>query len=149
MDGLNLYEYVRGNPSTLVDPTGQVAPLVVGVVIGVYYFWPDTANAPAPGDRTIPSDKFAGMADAAVAGTAVKVAPPLCKFGLKKAGELLDPKPKPTPRPTKNPNERRPVFEELEPRIPENEGLFSPNPTTPFNLRVKSIRRIHHGPPSK
>jgi RHS repeat-associated protein len=49
----NLTRVVGNNPANLVDPTGE-NPLIIGAVILVYFFWPDTANAPGPGDNTYP-----------------------------------------------------------------------------------------------
>lgn len=60
------------------DPSGEIAPLVWGgiVVGGAFGFWssPNVANAPAPGDKTIPDpgpggcEPWNGLTGAAVGG---------------------------------------------------------------------------------
>jgi RHS repeat-associated protein len=71
----NLYRYCGNRPVIFADPSGKFIIIVVGVVIVVYLLIPDTANAPAPGDRTYASDPYAGMPYAAAAGVAVAAAP--------------------------------------------------------------------------
>jgi len=68
----NPYSYVSNHPTDASDPQGTVAPFVAGAVIIVYWFWPDTANAPAPGDQTVPSDPYAGLPYAVGAGLLAK-----------------------------------------------------------------------------
>ena len=67
----NLNRYVANESVVLNDPSGEIAPVVVGVVIVVYWFWPDTANAPGPDDGLVPSDPYEGMPYAAAAGLTV------------------------------------------------------------------------------
>ena len=50
--GTNVYAYVNNAPTGLVDPDGQIVPIIVAIGIGIAIidFWPDYANAPGPGD---------------------------------------------------------------------------------------------------
>jgi RHS repeat-associated protein len=70
--GPNPYEYCGNNPTSFVDPSGHIIPLIAaGVVAAVYFFTPNTANAPGPGDATISGDPNAGLLPAALAGAGV------------------------------------------------------------------------------
>lgn len=68
----NLYSFVRSNPSTFVDPDGEIAFTVIAgaAIIGaVALLDPGIANAPAPGEPTIssprPLDHATNIADVA------------------------------------------------------------------------------------
>ena len=68
----NLYSFVRGNPSTFVDPDGEIAftAILGAAIIGIVALLdPGIANAPAPGEPTIPSpsplDHATNVADVA------------------------------------------------------------------------------------
>jgi len=67
----NFYRYVGNCPLTFTDPTGEIVPVIVGLVIGVYFFWDNPVNAPAPGDPLYPADPYGGMPAAAAVGAGV------------------------------------------------------------------------------
>lgn len=64
----DLSRYASNAPTDRVDRTGEIVPVVVGVVVITYWFWPNNLNAPGPGDPTYPSNPDAGIPYAAGAG---------------------------------------------------------------------------------
>ena len=72
-DDTNVYRYCCNSPTNTKDPSGEFVPIVIAVIIAGYWFWPDTANAPAPGDPTIQSNPYEGIPDVAAAGVAAGV----------------------------------------------------------------------------
>jgi hypothetical protein len=80
----NLYRYAESNSANLVDPSGEIIPIVVGVAACIYFFWPDTANAPAPGEPCRPSDPHGGLPWAVAGGVATGLG---CGFGRRHGGQ--------------------------------------------------------------
>ncbi len=63
------------SPAILVDPSGEIVPILAGAIaFGVYMFWPDNANAPAPGDPIYPSDPHGGLIPAVTGAAAPELA---------------------------------------------------------------------------
>ncbi len=76
LPGPNPFEYCGNDPTNLTDPSGRFAIVAGGIAFVVYFFWPNTANAPGPGDQTVSGDPNAGLlpAAAAASGTAAGLA---------------------------------------------------------------------------
>ncbi len=61
----NQGRYVFNSSTVFIDPEGTVFWFAVAAAVGVYWFWPDTANAPAPADPLVPSAPYDGLGPAA------------------------------------------------------------------------------------
>jgi RHS repeat-associated protein len=67
--GPNPFKYCDNSPTNGADPSGQnPAAVIIIIVIAKYWFTPDTANAPGPGDQAHSSDKYSGVPGAIAAG---------------------------------------------------------------------------------
>jgi RHS repeat-associated protein len=66
VDGPSVYAYAESSPGMYNDPTGQFAPIIVGIgVVIAYVLTPTIANAPGPGDETTPVDDLSPFENAA------------------------------------------------------------------------------------
>jgi RHS repeat-associated protein len=70
-DPSNLYRYVGNSPTNATDPSGEFALVAGGIAGLIYFFWPNPANAPRPGDGVCPANPHGGLVPAAVAGAGV------------------------------------------------------------------------------
>lgn len=66
--GLNLYDYVGGNPLAYADPNGENPVLIAGAVLAATLLTPDSANAPGQGDCLQAADPLAPYFNGLTAG---------------------------------------------------------------------------------
>ena len=67
----NLFRYCRNRPVDGMDPGGEFLQIAIGAAVAAawWFFTPNPANAPAPGDHLYPADPFPNPVPALVAGT--------------------------------------------------------------------------------
>ena len=73
VDGASIYGYVKQNPGRWTDPTGEIIPVILVVVVLAALLTPDAANAPGYCDGIVPLTPFAPYINGLIA--AVTVAP--------------------------------------------------------------------------
>jgi RHS repeat-associated protein len=66
----NLNRYCNNDPINRTDPSGEVVPIIIGAgVFAIWWFFtPNVANAPGPGELTYPADPIPNPAPALAAG---------------------------------------------------------------------------------
>jgi RHS repeat-associated protein len=87
MPGVNLYEYVRSRPGTLVDPSGELDPItLIALGAGALILLAEPALAPGPYDD--PAAALAGLEQERLSGLATLASMPVGGFGFKVASKL-------------------------------------------------------------
>ncbi len=85
----NLYRYCGNSPTNTTDANGEFIPVVVGVVVGLWWFFtPNVANAPAPNDPVIKADPVPNPMPALAAGAAVVMGSEAAAIGYGYAYEI-------------------------------------------------------------
>ena len=71
VDGASVYGYALQNPGRWTDPTGEIIPVILVVVVLAALLTPDAANAPGYCDELVWPDPLAPYINGMMAGIAV------------------------------------------------------------------------------